>query len=118
MSNIESCSREWKNTLRSEKLSKIMEDRVFFFCLRHELPSFLHGHAHPLDVGVLLLVNPLQHLVLSIDVVPHVISHVPQVGDKRAHLDNNVFKNSLENWSFDCDYRVSSIPYPCFLFLV
>ena len=92
MSNIESCSREWKNTLRSEKLSKVMEDhRVFFSCLGHELSSLLHGHAHPLDVGVLLLVNSLEHLILSIDVVPHVIGHVPQVGDKGAHLDNNVF---------------------------
>ena len=95
MSNIESCSREWKITLRSEKLSKMMEDRVFFFELRHELPGFLHGHAHPLDVGVLLLVNPLQHLVLSIDGVPHVIGHVPQVGNNGAHLNNNVFNNKL-----------------------
>ena len=61
-----------------------------FSCLRHELPGFLHRHADPLDVGVLLLVDPLQHLVLGIDGVPHVIGHVPQVGDDGTHLAKNV----------------------------
>ena len=55
-------------------------------CLRHELAGLLHGHADPLDVRVLLGVDPLERGVLGADGVAHVVGHVAEVGDDGAHL--------------------------------